>query len=139
MAVNHKPVMINRGQNHVIFSWKDIKLLNDCICVVQILNDLKKWVVVYWGAKNELKIKDLAPCTCYDFQIKPETSQDWIQFKGATLEGPFFTMHLTRAIKIGKTPLIRKIAHSRLLIFLKKKIIKWFFPVLFYSKPKINK
>nr|XP_966762.1 PREDICTED: fibronectin type 3 and ankyrin repeat domains 1 protein [Tribolium castaneum] len=112
MALNHKPVMINRGQNHVSFSWKDVKELSDLTCVLQVLNELKEWAVVYWGPKNEVTVKDLAPCTCYDFRIKSESSE-WIQFKGATLDGPYVTMHLTRAIKIGKTPLIRKIAHSR--------------------------
>ncbi|XP_044271132.1 fibronectin type 3 and ankyrin repeat domains 1 protein [Tribolium madens] len=113
MALNQKPVMINRGQNHVIFSWNDIKELNDFTCVVQMLNELKEWVVIYWGPKNEVKVKDLAPCTCYDFRIKPESSEKWTHFKGATLDSPYMTMHFTRAIKTGKTPLIRKIAHAR--------------------------
>lgn len=105
--------MINRAQNHVGFSWKDAEVLRDGICVLQMLDEMKRWAPVYWGPRKELRIAGLAPCTCYDFRIKPEDGQDWIRFKGATLDGPYLAMHMTRAIKFGKTPLIRKIAHAR--------------------------
>lgn len=108
-----KPAMINRGQNYVVFSWKEVEELCDGTCVMEVLDELKEWAVVYWGEKKEVRIGDLAPCTCYDFRIRKEEGGEWVEFKGATLDGPYLAMHLTRAVKFGKTALIRKIAHAR--------------------------
>ncbi|XP_056640808.1 fibronectin type 3 and ankyrin repeat domains 1 protein [Diorhabda sublineata] len=40
--------------------------------------------------------------------------ENWIYFKGATDEGPFYTtMHMTRYVKLGKSSVVRKIANIR--------------------------
>lgn len=56
----------------------------------------------------------LAPCTCYDFRLK-RTNTDWVHFKAATEDlGPYTSViHITRAVKMGKTSVIRKIAQLR--------------------------
>ncbi|XP_063907642.1 fibronectin type 3 and ankyrin repeat domains 1 protein isoform X2 [Zophobas morio] len=109
-----KPVMINRGQNHVTVSWENVDELQG-ECVLEVVDELKKWAVVYRGEKKEVRVKGLAPCTCYDFRVK-RVDGEWVSFKGATNEGPFLVMHLSRAVKVGKMALVRKIAHARPLL-----------------------
>ncbi|KAJ3643964.1 hypothetical protein Zmor_026644 [Zophobas morio] len=109
-----KPVMINRGQNHVTVSWENVDELQG-ECVLEVVDELKKWAVVYRGEKKEVRVKGLAPCTCYDFRVK-RVDGEWVSFKGATNEGPFLVMHLSRVVKVGKMALVRKIAHARPLL-----------------------
>ncbi|KAJ8960035.1 hypothetical protein NQ318_009472, partial [Aromia moschata] len=67
------------------------------------------------GARTQYKVENLAPCTCYSFRIKLCPESDWVYFKAATADdGPYsLVMHMSRAVKMGKTPLIRKMAHTR--------------------------
>ncbi|KAG5898104.1 hypothetical protein JTB14_027461 [Gonioctena quinquepunctata] len=67
------------------------------------------------GQKTQLRVGNLALCTCYSFRIKLESDNEWIYFKAATeVEGPYCSvMHMSRAVKLGKTPMVRKIAHTR--------------------------
>lgn len=76
------------------------------------LDDLKKWSTIFWGSKPEVTIKNLSPSTCYNFRVCVEKGQ-WLEFTGATLEGPHLVAQMSRAITFAKTPLIRKIVHAR--------------------------
>lgn len=67
------------------------------------------------GKRTEFKVDGLAPCTCYIFRIQLEADENWTYFKAATDdEGPYsLVMHMSRAVKLGKMSLIRKIAHNK--------------------------
>ncbi|KAJ8917849.1 hypothetical protein NQ315_010762 [Exocentrus adspersus] len=67
------------------------------------------------GNKTQLKVDNLEPCTCYFFRIQLEPEGNWTHFKAATLDaGPYtLVLHMSRAVKLGKMPLIRKIAHYK--------------------------
>lgn len=79
----------------------------------QFKND--KIILILRGKRTEVKIPNLAACSCYSLRIKIKSNTDWIYFKAATEdEGPYSSvMHISRAIKMGNTSLIRKIAHHR--------------------------
>lgn len=81
-----------------------------CVMLDQRVNFLR-------GKKHEFKLTNLIPCTCYSLRIKlnSQSPTDWVYFKATTEdEGPFSSvMHISRAIKLGNTSLIRKIAHFR--------------------------
>lgn len=67
------------------------------------------------GKQTEFKALKLAPCTCYDFRVKVEDDEDWIYFKAATEDNGlnFSVMHMSRAVRLGKMSVLRKIAHHR--------------------------
>ncbi|XP_076253497.1 ankyrin repeat and SAM domain-containing protein flippy [Rhynchophorus ferrugineus] len=64
------------------------------------------------GRKAQFTVTGLAPCTCYNFRLKSVSDGEWSYFKAGTIDlGPYTSvMHMTRALKLGKTSVIRKIS-----------------------------
>ncbi|XP_066258220.1 fibronectin type 3 and ankyrin repeat domains 1 protein-like [Euwallacea similis] len=111
------PKTIKRNLNDLTLSWKEtyayINSANQRYRL-EISDETKEWRAIYCGSKTEYKIDRLAPCTCYEFRLKLDNGV-WLNFKAATEDiGPYTSvMHLTRAVKLGKTSVIRKITNLR--------------------------
>ncbi|XP_066157126.1 fibronectin type 3 and ankyrin repeat domains 1 protein [Euwallacea fornicatus] len=111
------PKTTKRNSNDLTLSWTEtyayINSANKRYRL-EISDENKEWRAVYCGPKTEYKIDRLAPCTCYEFRLKLD-GEDWLNFKAATEDvGPYTSvMHLTRAVKLGKSSVIRKITHLR--------------------------
>ncbi|XP_050304751.1 fibronectin type 3 and ankyrin repeat domains protein 1-like isoform X2 [Anthonomus grandis grandis] len=122
------PKTLIRNPNDVTISWENIYGENHNDFKLQIRDEFKQWKTVYRGPKTLTKVDGLAPCTCYQFRLKTdENSEEWLEFKAATEDiGPYTSViHMTRAVRLGKTSVIRKIAQMR--------------PVLLNAENKENK
>ncbi|XP_049823930.1 fibronectin type 3 and ankyrin repeat domains 1 protein [Aethina tumida] len=111
-----KPKTIERNQNDLVLSWDNFFECdtNTDKFILQIKNNIKEWVTIYWGPKTRFRVENLEPCNCYDFRLKlqSDTTNDWYQFRGATSEGPYLVMHMSRAIKLGNSTAVRKIIQT---------------------------
>lgn len=129
-----KPKTIERNQNDLVLSWDNFFECdtNTEKFILQIKNNIKEWVTIYWyfldhylyllcymcynfrGPKTRFRVENLEPCNCYDFRLKlqSDTTNNWYQFRGATSEGPYLVMHMSRAIKLGNSTAVRKIIQT---------------------------
>ncbi|CAH1121389.1 unnamed protein product [Ceutorhynchus assimilis] len=115
-----KPQIKSINLNSITINWSNIYCGKNGVYLIklQICDNIKEWKTIYYGPKLEFKVDRLAVCTCYNFRIQNEGQKDWIYFKAATQDvGPYTSViHMTRAVKLGKTSVIRKIAHIKPLL-----------------------
>lgn len=89
---------------------------NRLLVTVNLFNDserVKK--LIFRGPRCHTHVTQLAPATCYQFRLKGEGCDEWRLFRAATeASGPYSAaLHMTRAVRLGKSSLIRKIALRR--------------------------
>ncbi|KAL1490682.1 hypothetical protein ABEB36_013337 [Hypothenemus hampei] len=121
------PKCLHRNLHDISISWEEIKEFGSYedsskVYQLQINNEVKQWTTIYCGKNTLFKVDSLAPCRSYSFRIRIKSQEsDWVYFKAATVDpGPYTSViHMTRAIKLGNTSNIRKIAQISSVFLLK--------------------
>ncbi|ERL90802.1 hypothetical protein D910_08148 [Dendroctonus ponderosae] len=82
---------------------------------LQIADPFQQWRTVYWGPKCHAHVPRLAPATCYRFRLRGDASAQWRPFRAATEPSSpqGAALHMTRAVKLANSALIRKLALHR--------------------------